>query len=148
MNFNRFQECKDESFIIPSSLFQIVKPFAFVEIHYELNETKSKHFFEKLQKFTNNSFRMAIMWKTRNRQSLFPLKDKDDYKSCVFYKGYCSCDLRYIGETKRNTEVRWSEHNNPTISSEPSNTFEATSTSILHGLSFQILQKMLRTRKT
>ena len=74
MNFNRFQECKDESFIIPSSLFQIVKPFAFVEIHYELNETKSKHFFEKLQKFTNNSFRMAIMWKTRNRRA-FSTKD-------------------------------------------------------------------------
>ena len=28
------------------------------------------------------------------------------------------------------------------------NTFEATSTTILHGLSFQILQKMLRTGRT
>ena len=27
---------------------------------------------------------------------------------------------RYIGETKRNVEVRWNEHDNPTKSSEPS----------------------------
>ena len=52
--------------------------------------------------------------------SLFPLKDKNDYKSCVIYKGHCSCGLRYIGESKRNAEVRWNEHNNPTKSSEPS----------------------------
>ena len=63
---------------------------------------------------------MVITWKTRNIRSLFPLKDKNDYKSCVIYKGYCSCCSRYIGETKRNPEVRWNEHNNPTKSSEPS----------------------------
>ena len=51
---------------------------------------------------------------------MFPLKDKNDYKSCVIYKGDCSCGSRYIGETKRNAEVRWNEHNNPTKSSEPS----------------------------
>ena len=48
------------------------------------------------------------------------LKDKNDYKSCVIYKGDCSCGSRYIGETKRNAKVRWNEHNNPTKSSEPS----------------------------
>ena len=63
---------------------------------------------------------MVITWKTRNIRSLFPLKDKNDYKSCVIYKGDCSCGSRYIGETKRNAEVRWNEHNNPTKSSEPS----------------------------
>ena len=51
---------------------------------------------------------------------LFPLKDKSDYKSCVIYKGDCSCGLCYIGETKRIAEGRWNEHNNPTKSSEPS----------------------------
>ena len=64
---------------------------------------------------------MLLMWKTRNIQSLFPLRDKNDYKSCVIYKGDCSCGSRYIGETKRNAKVRWKEHNNPTKSSEPSN---------------------------
>ena len=49
---------------------------------------------------------MVITWKTRNIRSLFPLKDKNDYKLCVIYKGDCSCASRYIGETKRNAEVR------------------------------------------
>ena len=49
---------------------------------------------------------------------MFPLKDKNDYKSCVIYKGDCSCSSRYIGETKHNSEVRWNEH--PTKSSGPS----------------------------
>ena len=102
-------------------MFEITKHFIFIEIPYcELNEIKSKHFLKKFHKFTNNSFRMVITWKTRNIRSLFPLKDKNDYKSCVIYKGDCSCGSRYIGETKRNAEVRWNEHNNPTKSSEPS----------------------------
>ena len=57
---------------------------------------------------------MVITWKTRNIRLLFPLKNKNNYKSCVIYKGDCSCRLHYIGETKRNVEVRWNEHNNPT----------------------------------
>ena len=49
---------------------------------------------------------MVITWKTRNIRSLFPSKDKSDYKSCVMYKGHCSCGSCYIGEAKRNAEVR------------------------------------------
>ena len=102
-------------------MFEIAKPLKFVEIPCcEPNEIKSKDFLKKFHKFTNNIFRMVITWKTRNIRSLFPLKDKNDYKSCVIYKGDCSCGSRYIGETKRNAEVRWNEHNNPTKSSEPS----------------------------
>ena len=107
--------------IIPPTLFEITKPFIFVEISYcELNEIKSKYFLKKFHKFTNNSFIMVITWKTRNIRSLFPLKDKNDYKSCVIYKGDCSCCSRYIGESKLNAEVRSNEHNNSTKSSEPS----------------------------
>ena len=51
---------------------------------------------------------------------MFPLKDKSDCKSYVVYKGDCSCGSRYIGEIRRNAEVKWNEHNNPTKSSEPS----------------------------
>ena len=55
--FQKGKECGDESFIIPTSLFQIAKPPIFVEIPYcELNEIKSKHFLKKFHKFTNNSF--------------------------------------------------------------------------------------------
>ena len=54
--FQKGKECGDESFIIPTSLFEIVC-FIFVEVpYYELNEIKSKHFLKKFHKFTNNSF--------------------------------------------------------------------------------------------
>ena len=62
---------------------------------------------------------MVITWKTTNIR-LFPLNDKNDYKSCVIYKGDCFCGSHYIGEIRRNAEVRWNEDNNPTKSSEPS----------------------------
>ena len=72
--FQKSKECEDESFTIPPSLFEITKPFLFVEIPYcELNEIKSKHFLKKFHKFTNNSFRIVITWKTRNIRSLFLL---------------------------------------------------------------------------
>ena len=82
--FQKDKECGDERFIIPTSLFKIVKPLIFVEIPYsEINEIKSKHFLRNFHKFINNSFRMVITCKTRNIRSLFPLKDKNDHKSCV-----------------------------------------------------------------
>ena len=62
---------------------------------------------------------MVITWKIKNIRSLFPLKDKNNYKSCVIYKGDCSCGSR-SRETELNAEVRWNQHNNPTKSSEPS----------------------------
>ena len=34
--------------------------------------------------------------------------------------GKCSCGQTYIGETVRNVEVRWKEHNSGTGNSEPS----------------------------
>ena len=118
--FQKGKECGDESFIIPTSLLENAKPFTFVEIPCcKLNKIKPKHFLKIFHKFTNNSFRMVIRWKTRNIRSLSPFKDKNDCKSCVVYKGDCSCGSRYIGETKHNAEVRWNEHNNPTKSSEP-----------------------------
>ena len=115
------KECGDESFIIPPTLFEITKPFIFVEIPYcELNEIKSKHFLRKFHKFTNNSFRMVIMWQTRNIQSLFPLKDKTIINRVLSIKGIVVGGSPYIGEIKCNAEVRWNEHNNPTKSSKTS----------------------------
>ena len=57
---------------------------------------------------------MLITWKTSNIRSLFPLKYKNDYKRDYFWGS------RYIGQTKRNAEIRWNERNNLTKSSEPS----------------------------
>ena len=50
---------------------------------------------------------------------LFPLKDKSVHPSCVISKGTFWCGETYIGETIRNTSVRWEEHNNPNKKSEP-----------------------------
>ena len=51
------------------------------------------------------------------RTSTFTVKDKSLHQAC---KGICSCGESYIGETVRNVEVRWGEHNNPTKVSNPS----------------------------
>ena len=62
---------------------------------------------------------LIVLWSTRNIKSLFPLKDKVARRSCVIYKGKCSCGLSYIGETKRNSKIRWKEHEHPAGKSEP-----------------------------
>ena len=83
-------------------------------------EIKSKHFLKKFLKFTNNSFRIVLTSKAGDILSLFPL---NDYKWCVIYKEDYFCGSRYFDESKRNADVRWNEHNNPTKSSEPSKYF-------------------------
>ena len=51
---------------------------------------------------------------------MFCLKGKNLYPACKTYYGKCQCGEDYVGETIRNTAMRWSEHNNPTHKSEPS----------------------------
>ena len=78
----------DQSFIILPGLLEIAKNFISIQILYcELNEIKSKIFLKKFHKFSNNGFRIAIMWNSRNKQSSFPLKDKNHHELCVIYKG-------------------------------------------------------------
>ena len=48
------------------------------------------------------------------------MKDKVRHPSNVIYKGECSCKAVYIGETTRNAETRWKEHNSDSGRSEPS----------------------------
>ena len=47
------------------------------------------------------------------------MKDKNPHPACKIYEGICSCSANYIGETKRNVETRWNEHENPNKDSEP-----------------------------
>ena len=47
-------------------------------------------------------------------RTTIPLNYKNYYKLLFVYEEDCSCDLRYIGETNHNVEVRRNEHNNPT----------------------------------
>ena len=41
---------------------------------------------------------------------MFPLKDRIKHKAYIVYKGICSGNESYIGEAKRNGEIRWKEH--------------------------------------
>ena len=67
-DFQKGKELKDKIFIIPPSLFGIKKPFIFIEIpDCELNEIKAKHFQKKFHKFSSNSHRIVVMWKTSNK---------------------------------------------------------------------------------
>ena len=48
--FENGKECGDESFVIPSSLLGITKPFISIKISFcKLDENKSKHFLKKFQ---------------------------------------------------------------------------------------------------
>ena len=73
-----------------------------------------------VESFTNGKIQIIYTWKTTKLRSLFPLKDKITHLSHVIYKGVCSCDLVYIGETKRNVSIRWKENNSNKEKSEPS----------------------------
>ena len=47
------------------------------------------------------------------------MKDPNPHPSCVIYEGVCDCGDIYIGETVRNAEVRWKEHQDVRKDSEP-----------------------------
>ena len=76
-------------------------------------------FHQKLHEFTNNSYEIRIKWITKKVKQLFKLKCKNPYPSCVIYEGVCACEQTYIGETRRNVELRWEEHENISKDFEP-----------------------------
>ena len=63
--------------------------------------------------FTNYKFDVRIKWLSRKIRTLFQLKDKSLHPACKIYEGTCICSEKYAGETKRNVETRWMEHNTP-----------------------------------
>ena len=107
--------------IIPENLFQLPKKFVSVNIPFcQQNESLSKKFLEKFHKFTNDKFTLLIKWQTKKVRNLFRVKSKNLHPSCKIYFGECSCGETYVGETVRNVEVRWAEHNSSKGKSEPS----------------------------
>ena len=108
-------------YIIPPYFFDVPIPTTVIEIPFcEKNEQAVKMFLQKLDNFTKGHINVRIIWKTKKVKQLFSLKDKNPYPACVIYEGQCSCGTQYIGETKRNAIVRWTEHNDPCKDSEPS----------------------------
>ena len=75
----------------------------------------------KIKSFLDIECSVVIKWATRNIRSLFSLKSRNSHPACKIYQEVCSCGPIYIGETKRNVELRWSEHDDPRGKSEPAN---------------------------
>ena len=101
-------------------MFEVKKPFPLLEIPYcEQDEISSKRFIKNFYQFTGEKYDMAVKWLTKEGKSLFQLRDRNLHPSCKIYKGICSCGETYIGETIRNVEERWSEHNTAENKSEP-----------------------------
>ena len=111
---------KDESFIIPPNVFAVKKLFLLLEILYcEQNEIASKWFIKMSHQFTVDKYDIAVKWFTKKVKSFFPLKGRNLHPPWKIYKGVCSCGETYIGETIRNVEERWSEHNSADNKWEP-----------------------------
>ena len=99
-----------EEQIIPWWLFDDRKEVYFQLPFCQRNEREVYNIIKRLLLFSNNKVKFKYYWKTRKIRSLFPLKDRVNHASNVIYKGTCSCNESYIGETKRNAEIRWKEH--------------------------------------
>ena len=104
-----FERGKEEM-IIPEWLFDERKTFSVRFPYSPANEKFSKVFMRKVENVTSDKVKVIIIWNTRKIQSLFNNKDQVKHHSCVIYRGICSCGADYIGETIRNSEIRWNEH--------------------------------------
>ena len=104
--FTAVQRNEDNELIIPTWLFEVKKIIVLVEIPYCLkNESSSKQFIEKFDKFTNDMFDVRIKWLTKKVKTLFGVKDKSLHQACKICKGFCTCGESYLGKTIKNVEV-------------------------------------------
>ena len=85
----------------------------------ELHEKRVSTFRKKFNYFTNDSYDLNKVWRTKKGRSFFHLKDKNLHPSCKIYFGLCSCGEDYVGEVQRNVSVRYDEHNKPSNKSKP-----------------------------
>ena len=121
-NFISPMQDKDDSLpLIPPFFFEKPLPFILIELPYcPQNERLSKHFIRKIKSFLETDCTIVIKWITRKIRTLFSLKSKNPHPACKIYQGVCDmCGQSYVGETKRNVEVRWAEHDNPKGNSKP-----------------------------
>ena len=132
-----FKNKDNEDLLIPPWLFEEKLPSVLIRLPFshKTEETIFK-FIQNLENFTSNNCKFIIIWNTRKIKTLFPLKDRTEHKSCVIYEGTCSCGHSYIGETIRNVNVRWDEHNPINGNSEPSKHLQSN---INHSFVWKIL---------
>ena len=93
-------------------LFEVPKSVILSEIPFcPKNETSFKQFIKKFHQFIHNTSDVRINWLTKKMRTSFQLKDKSLHPPCKIYEGIRSCRESYVGETIKNVETRWSEHN-------------------------------------
>ena len=102
---------EEDDHILPPDFFEIKEQVILIVIPYcEKNETSSRRFLKKFHELTNDLHEIKIKWITEKMRNLFCLKSNSLHPACIIYEGVCSCKENYIGETKRNVEIRWEEH--------------------------------------
>ena len=62
-------------------------------------------------------FSTSVIWTSKEN---FVFTTIIPYPACKIYKRICCYESTYVGETKRNVEVRYLEYNHPSGKSEPS----------------------------
>ena len=138
-NFQNPQQDKDDDLpLIPSFFFEKPPPFVLIELPYcPQNERLSKYFIRKIKSFLDEECTIVVKWITRKIRTLFSLKSRNPHPACKIYRGECNdCGQIYIGETKRNVEIRWDEHEDTKGKSEPAKHLQQNPT---HSFSWSIL---------
>ena len=129
-NFQEKSEGTDDYIILPG-FFDVPKKVVLVDIPYcPKNEEFPKHFMKKFAAFTDNNYNIRIKWITKKVKKLLKLKSKNPHPSCVIYEDVCSCQESYIGETVRNVEIRWQEHEDIQKDSKPAKHLKNNSTQL------------------
>ena len=73
--------------MIPPFLFELSKKLLFFKLPFCFqNERIVRKFIKLFHQHTNNMFDMRIKWLTRKVRSLFCLKDKTPYPSCIIIR--------------------------------------------------------------
>ena len=84
--YNERNKDQQDDFVIPPNLYEELKSRIVVEILFcKLNEKRLAIFRKKFNYFTNDSYDLNVVWKTKKVKVLFPLKDKNLHPSCKIY---------------------------------------------------------------
>ena len=99
--YNERNKDWQDDYIIPTYLLEEPKPWTTVEFPFcELNEKRISTFRKKFNYFTNDTYDLNVVWKTKKVRALFDLKNKNLHPSCKIYYGLCSLGEDYLEKPK------------------------------------------------
>ena len=127
---------KEDDYILLSHFFEIEKQVILTEVSYCENETILNIFLIKFHKLNNNLYEIKTKWITKKMRNLFHLKSNDPLTTCAKYEGEGTCKENYIGEMKRNVQIRWKEQSGINKVSEPSRHLKSNP---MHAITWKVL---------